>query len=56
MIPLQANTVLFEFKEGPYQQPTDKHFAPWAPQEGENSCAKLIQWLESARTGDTPPL
>jgi cupin fold WbuC family metalloprotein len=31
---LEPRTVLYEAKEGPYDETADKHFAPWAPAEG----------------------
>ena len=36
MVIHQPDTVVFEVKQGPYQEQTDKQFAPWAPAEGEN--------------------
>lgn len=38
VIVLQNNTVLFEVKDGPYEQVSDKNFATWAPKEGEADC------------------
>lgn len=35
IIPLSVNTIVFECKEGPYCEKTDKIFATWAPKEGE---------------------
>jgi cupin fold WbuC family metalloprotein len=31
---LEADTVIYEVKSGPYSPTTDKSFAPWAPAEG----------------------
>lgn len=31
---LEPGTVLYEAKEGPYSEASDKDFAPWAPREG----------------------
>ena len=33
-ITLEPGSVLYEVKEGPYDQNADKRFAPWAPAEG----------------------
>jgi len=33
-ITLKTGSVLYEVKDGPYTQMTDKNFAPWAPAEG----------------------
>ena len=35
---LENNSVLYEVKDGPYIQETDKQFAIWAPAEGDDSC------------------
>jgi cupin fold WbuC family metalloprotein len=35
LVSLEEGTVLFEAKEGPYVQATDKDFAPWAPPEDD---------------------
>lgn len=35
LLSLESGTVLFEAKEGPYVQTTDKDFAPWAPPEND---------------------
>ncbi len=47
IICLEDNSVVYEVKDGPYIQETDKQFAPWAPKEGDKSCmdynTKLIQ-------------
>jgi cupin fold WbuC family metalloprotein len=34
LISLEEGSVLYELKDGPYIQQTDKIFASWAPQEG----------------------
>ncbi len=39
LIVLQKGTVVYEVKDGPYDETTDKIFAPWAPAEGSNACA-----------------
>ena len=38
VISLESNTVLFEFKDGPYNPIDDKNFATWAPKEGDTDC------------------
>jgi cupin fold WbuC family metalloprotein len=35
ILSLEKDTMLFEFKDGPYSPIDDKHFAPWAPKEGD---------------------
>jgi cupin fold WbuC family metalloprotein len=39
LIVLQKNTVVYEVKDGPYDEASDKIFAPWAPVEGSIECA-----------------
>jgi cupin fold WbuC family metalloprotein len=51
--PLEAGSVFFELKPGPYAPLTDKDFAPWAPPEGEKGIAELVRWFETAQPGDT---
>jgi cupin fold WbuC family metalloprotein len=36
------DTVLFEVKEGPYKEDTDKEFAIWAPDEGSPESEKYL--------------
>ncbi len=38
LIALEAGTVIFEIKHGPYNILTDKVFADWAPKEGQEGC------------------
>jgi cupin fold WbuC family metalloprotein len=49
IICLEDNSIVYEVKDGPYIQETDKQFAPWAPKEGDKSCMdynkKLMQNL-----------
>lgn len=33
VVALEPDTVIYEVKTGPYQQASDKSFAPWAPEE-----------------------
>ena len=45
-VTLEADTVLFEVKPGPYQITTDKEFAPWAPAEGSLAASEYLRRLE----------
>ncbi|MDF1751578.1 MAG: WbuC family cupin fold metalloprotein [Verrucomicrobiales bacterium] len=45
MVILEADTVILEAKRGPYDD-TDKHFASWAPAEGEEGAAELVKEYE----------
>lgn len=49
---LKTDTVVFEFKPGPYSAATDKDFATWAPVEGKGECAALLAWYRRARVGE----
>jgi len=42
---LQPDTVIFECKKGPYDAKTDKEFADWAPEEGDENAAKFMEGL-----------
>lgn len=47
IVALEADTVIYEVKSGPYTRATDKEFAPWAPAEGTPEVeAYLAQLLE----------
>lgn len=48
IIALEADTVVYELKDGPYNPADDKHFACWAPSEGEGkACDEYIRKLLS---------
>lgn len=42
---LQPDTVVFEVKSGPYDERSDKQFAPWAPVEGSPDAAPFLARL-----------
>lgn len=54
-VALVPHTLALEVKPGPYRPTTDKHFATWAPAEGEPAAADMVRWLETAAEGSTPP-
>jgi cupin fold WbuC family metalloprotein len=45
VISLATGTVVYEIKDGPYIQPLDKNFAPWAPKEGDAECDSYLARL-----------
>jgi cupin fold WbuC family metalloprotein len=45
VISLETGTVVYEIKDGPYQQITDKNFASWAPKEGHPDCDEYLKKL-----------
>ncbi len=47
---LEADTVLFEVKPGPYGQETDKQFAPWSPEEGTPEATAYFLKLQQLAT------
>ena len=53
--PLEAGTVVFEVKRGPYRRLDDKDFAAWAPPEGDGACGEFARWFRNAATGSRPP-
>ena len=50
---LEAGTVLFEIKPGPYSALTDKDFAHWAPPEGDPACPAFERWFREGEIGST---
>ncbi|MFH0894232.1 MAG: WbuC family cupin fold metalloprotein [Bacteroidota bacterium] len=42
---LEAGTVAYEVKDGPYSPADDKSFAAWAPQEGSEKCDEYLNDL-----------
>jgi cupin fold WbuC family metalloprotein len=42
---LEADTVLFEVKQGPYEKSSDKDFASWAPKEGADGAPPYLEQL-----------
>jgi len=45
IISLQAGSVAYEVKDGPYVQSDDKQFAPWAPAEGDPDAKKFNEQI-----------
>jgi cupin fold WbuC family metalloprotein len=43
LIALENGSVVYEVKDGPYTPINDKNFAPWAPKEGEKTCAQYLE-------------
>jgi cupin fold WbuC family metalloprotein len=44
----EPDTVIIEFKKGPYDAQTDKTFAGWAPDEDQPEAAQMLkQWKEA---------
>ena len=44
---LEADTVVYEVKTGPYAPSNDKSFAPWAPREGEAGVTAYLARLQA---------
>lgn len=42
VISLASGTVVYEIKDGPYDQASDKNFAAWAPKEGDAECDRYL--------------
>ncbi len=49
-IVLEADSVIFECKKGPYEAMSDKDFAPWAPDEGTPEAADWVRMMEARYT------
>ncbi|MEA3445992.1 MAG: WbuC family cupin fold metalloprotein [Bacteroidota bacterium] len=50
VISLEKGSVAFEIKDGPYNNETDKIFAPWAPSENSPEAGKYLNKLLKAET------
>ncbi len=50
MVCLEPDTVILETKRGPYDLMDDKHFAGWAPAEGDDDAPEYMQELEQRFT------
>lgn len=46
-ISLQAGTIVYEIKDGPYDPLTDKQFAPWAPEEETSTAMAFLERLRN---------
>lgn len=42
---LDLDTIIFEAKKGPYDAETDKEFASWAPEEGDDESIEFMENL-----------
>jgi len=42
VISLKPGTIVYEIKDGPYEQENDKNFAAWAPKEGAVDCEEYL--------------
>ncbi|KHL73133.1 cupin [Pseudomonas putida] len=45
LVVLEADSILFECKAGPYRQLAEGEHAPWAPREGEEGVAQYHAWM-----------
>lgn len=45
LVSLEPGSVFFEAKAGPYDAPTDKEWAPWAPEEGHSDAPAYLAKL-----------
>lgn len=43
LITLENDSVFYEVKNGPWNPEDDKHFASWAPSEGDSDCAEYLK-------------
>ncbi len=46
LVVLQADSILFECKAGPYRPISGAELAPWAPSEGEPGVAAYLAWMQ----------
>ena len=52
LVAVEADSVLFEFKQGPF---APSEFAAWAPAEDSPAAGDVASWLRGARPGDRYP-
>jgi cupin fold WbuC family metalloprotein len=50
---LEPNTAVLEIKPGPY---LPNEFADWAPEEGDASASRFVEWATNASSGERCPL
>ncbi|ASB48439.1 WbuC family cupin fold metalloprotein [Alkalitalea saponilacus] len=43
---METGTIVYEIKDGPYNVTDDKHFAPWAPEEGSPEAINYLNELK----------
>ena len=55
LVALEAGTIFFEIKPGPYTPMTDKDFAPWAPVEGSPDAEAYLAGLMARAGGKCQP-
>ena len=44
---LEADSILFECKAGPYRPLVEAEQAAWAPREGEPGVAEYLAWMRA---------
>jgi cupin fold WbuC family metalloprotein len=54
-VALEAGTVVFEVKQGPYKAIEETNLASWAPRESDPASAGFLEWNRHARVGDRAP-
>lgn len=47
LVSLETNSVMYEVKDGPYDEKTDKQFAPWAPEENSEKAETYLSFIKS---------
>jgi len=50
IIALEQDSIIYECKDGPWQQMNDKNFAEWAPKEGDENAQEYMQNLIDSLT------
>ena len=51
--PIDDQSVIMEIKEGPFDPEQVTHFADWAPTANQDDPTNFLQWIESAKIGDS---
>ena len=49
---LENNSLLSEYKQGPFQPVAESDWASWAPREGDRSAKSYAEWFSGAGSGE----
>ncbi|MCF8371267.1 MAG: WbuC family cupin fold metalloprotein [Bacteroidales bacterium] len=52
VVSMEQGSVAFEIKDGPYDEKTDKFFAPWAPPENHTEAGEYLKKLVAEVMGE----
>jgi cupin fold WbuC family metalloprotein len=53
---LEDNSLLSEYKQGPFMPISEEGFSPWAPGETKPGSLEMAEWFLTAKPGESPPI